>query len=140
MFIVQNFSIMARCNAKLQVELESAQGAQFTQVPNHAKMQRPLFLCDSSAKELEAMRQMFPPLVQEAAKLLIECYRFEDRLMDVARLVFDRLEDANPEEGPDEYTMRYYNESLRPHIDAIHKEIVRVLENKLEDNAMNVVF
>lgn len=83
---------------------------------------------------------MFPPLVQEAAKLLIECYRFEDRLMDVARLVFDRLEGANPEEGPDEYTMRYYNERLRPHIDAIHKEIVRVLENKLEDSAMNVAY
>lgn len=61
----------ATCNAKLQVELESAQGAQFTQVQNNAKMQRPVFLRDNSGKELEVMRQMFPPLVQEAMKLLI---------------------------------------------------------------------
>lgn len=130
----------ATCNAKLQVELESAQGAQFTQVQNNAKMQRPVFLRDSSGKELETMRQMFPPLVQEAMKLLIECYQFEGRLMDVSRIAFDRLEDENPEEGPDEYTMKYYNENLRPHIDAIHDEIARVLAKQLENHALDVAY
>ena len=83
---------------------------------------------------------MFPPLVQEAMKLLIEYYQFENRLMDVARLAFDRLEDEHPEEGPDEYTMKYYNEIVRPHINAIHNEIVKVLVNKLENTAMDVAY
>jgi len=131
---------MATCNAKLQVELESAQGAQFTQVQNNAKMQRPVFLRDNSGKELEAMRQMFPPVVQEAMKLLIECYQFENRLMDVARLAFDLLEDEKPEEGPDERTMRYFNANIAPHIDAIHHQIALVLQNKLDDHAMDVAF
>ena len=132
---------MATCNAKLQAELESTQDVQFNQVSNNqGKGNRPVFLRDSGAKELEAMRQMFPPLVQEAMKLLIECSQFENRLMDVARLAFDRMEDEHPEEGPDEYTMKYYNEIIRPHIDAIHKAIMDVLVNKLEDNAMDVAF
>lgn len=131
----------ARCNAKLQMELESTQDVQFNQVPNNqGKGNRPVFLRDSSAKELEAMRQMFPPLVQEAMKLLIECYQFENRLMDVSRIAFDRLEDENPEEGPDEVVMEHYNENIRPHINAIHEEIVHVLQNKLEDHAMNVAY
>lgn len=130
----------ATCNAKLQVELESAQGAQFTQVQNNAKMQRPVFLRDNSGKELETMRQMFPPLVQEAMKLLIECYQFEGRLMDVSRLAFDRLEDENPEEGPDEVVLEHYNKAIRPHIDAIHEEIARVLSNKLENHALDVAY
>lgn len=132
---------MATCNAKLQMELESTQDVQFNQVPNNqGKGNRPVFLRDSSAKELEAMRQMFPPLVQEAMKLLIECYQFENRLMDVSRIAFDRLEDENPEEGPDDSVMMYYNENIRPHINAIHEEIVHVLQNKLEDHAMNVAY
>lgn len=83
---------------------------------------------------------MFPPLVQEAMKLLIECYQFENRLMDVSRIAFDRLEDENPKEGPDDAVMGYYNDHIRPHIDAIHKEIVLVLNEKLEDHAMDVAF
>ena len=131
----------ARCNTKLQMELESTQGVQFTQVSNHhGNDRRPAFLCDNSAKESEAMRQMFPPLVQEAMKLLIECYQFEYRLMDVSRIAFDRLEDENPEEGPDDSVMMYYNENIRPHINAIHEEIVHVLQNKLEDHAMSVAY
>lgn len=123
------------------MELESTQDVQFNQVPNNqGKGNRPVFLRDSSAKELEAMRQMFPPLVQEAMKLLIECYQFENRLMDVSRIAFDRLEDENPEEGPDEVVMEHYNENIRPHINAIHEEIVHVLQNKLEDHAMNVAY
>lgn len=132
---------MATCNAKLQMELESTQDVQFNQVPNNqGKGSRPVFLRDSSEKELEAMRQMFPPLVQEAMKLLIECYQFENRLMDVSRIMFDRLEDENPKEGPDEITMRYFNNNIAPHIDAIHHQIALVLQNKLEDHAMDVAY
>lgn len=123
------------------MELESTQDVQFNQVPNNqGKGSRPVFLRDDSAKELETMRQMFPPLVQEAMKLLIECYQFENRLMDVSRIMFDRMEDENPEEGPDDSVMMYYNDNIRPHIDAIHEEIVHVLQNKLEDHAMDVAY
>lgn len=126
----------ARCNAKLQVELESAQSAEFQNFTR--KGGDSCHLISDSERELVELQKMFPPLVQEAMKLLIECNQFENRLMDVARLAFDRLEDEHPEEGPDEYTMKYYNEIIRPHIDAINKAIMDVLVNKLENNAMDV--
>lgn len=129
---------MAKCNAKLQVELESAQSAEFQNF--NRKGGESYHLISGSERELVELQKMFPPLVQEAMKLLIECYQFENRLMDVARLAFDRLEDEHPEEGPDEYTMKYYNEIVRPHIDAIHKAIMDVLANKLEDHAMDVAY
>lgn len=128
----------ARCNAKLQVELESAQSAEFQNF--NRKGGESYHLISGSERELVELQKMFPPLVQEAMKLLIECNQFENRLMDVARLAFDRLEDENPEEGPDEYTMKYYNEIIRPHIDAIHKAIMDVLANKLENHAMDVAY
>lgn len=128
---------MARCNAKLQVELESAQSAEFQNF--NRKGGDSYHLISDSERELVELQKMFPPLVQEAMKLLIECNQFECRLMDVARLAFDRLEDEHPEEGPDEYTVKYYNEIVRPHIDAIHKAIMDVLVNKLENNTMDVV-
>ena len=127
----------ARCNAKLQVELESAQSAEFQNF--NRKGGDSYHLISDSERELVELQKMFPPLVQEAMKLLIECNQFECRLMDVARLAFDRLEDEHPEEGPDEYTVKYYNEIVRPHIDAIHKAIMDVLVNKLENNTMDVV-
>ena len=83
---------------------------------------------------------MFPPIVQEAMKLLIECYQFDDRLIDAARLVFDLLKDEHPEEGPDEKTMAFYHTHFRPHIDAIHDEIANVLKNKLEDRALDASY
>lgn len=126
----------ARCNAKLQVELESAQSAEFQNF--NRKGGDSYHLISDSERELVELQKMFPPLVQEAMKLLIECSQFENRLMDVARLAFDQLEDEHPEEGPDEYTTKYYNEIIRPHIDAIHKAIMDVLVNKLENNAMDV--
>ena len=139
MFIVQILVIMAaRCNAKLQVELESAQSAEFQNF--NRKGGESYHLISGSERELVELQKMFPPLVQEAMKLLIEYYQFENRLMDVARLAFDRLEDEHPEEGPDEYTMKYYNEIVRPHINAIHNEIVKVLVNKLENTAMDVAY
>ncbi len=128
----------ARCNAKLQVELESAQSAEFQNF--NRKGGESYHLISGSERELVELQKMFPPLVQEAMKLLIEYYQFENRLMDVARLAFDRLEDEHPEEGPDEYTMKYYNEIVRPHINAIHNEIVKVLVNKLENTAMDVAY
>ena len=120
------------------MELESAQSAEFQNF--NRKGGESYHLISGSERELEAMRQMFPPVVQEAMKLLIECYQFENRLMDVARLAFNRLEDEHPEEGPDEYTMKYYNEIVRPHINAIHEEIAHILANKLEDHAMDVAY
>lgn len=126
----------ARCNAKLQVELESAQSAEFQNF--NRKGGESYHLISGSERELVELQKMFPPLVQEAMKLLIECNQFENRLMDVARLAFDRLEDEHPEEGPDEYTVKYYNDIVRPHIDAIHKAIMDVLVNKLENNTMDV--
>ena len=129
---------MARCNAKLQVELESAQSAEFQNF--NRKGGDSYHLISDSERELVELQKMFPPLVQEAMKLLIECNQFECRLMDVARLAFDRLEDEHPEEGPDEYTVKYYNEIVRPHIDAIHKAIMDVLVNKLENNTMDVAY
>ena len=128
----------ARCNATLQVELESAQSAEFQNF--NRKGGESYHLISGSERELVELQKMFPPLVQEAMKLLIEYYQFENRLMDVARLAFDRLEDEHPEEGPDEYTMKYYNEIVRPHINAIHNEIVKVLVNKLENTAMDVAY
>lgn len=128
----------ARCNAKLQVELESAQSAEFQNF--NRKGGESYHLISDSERELAELQKMFPPLVQEAMKLLIECNQFENRLMDVARLAFDRLEDEHPEEGPDEYTMKYYNEIVRPHINAIHEEIAHILTNKLEDHAMDVAY
>ena len=132
-----NRIMAARCNAKLQVELESAQSAEFQNF--NRKGGESYHLISGSERELVELQKMFPPLVQEAMKLLIECNQFENRLMDVARLAFDRLEDEHPEEGPDEYTVKYYNEIVRPHIDAIHKAIMDVLVNKLENNTMDVV-
>ena len=129
---------MARCNAKLQMELESAQSAEFQNF--NRKGGESYHLISGSERELAELQKMFPPLVQEAMKLLIECYQFENRLMDVSRIMFDRLEDENPEEGPDDSVMMYYNDNIRPHIDAIHEEIVHVLQNKLEDNAMDVAY
>ena len=128
----------ARCNAKLQVELESAQSAEFQNF--NRKGGDSYHLISGSERELVELQKMFPPLVQEAMKLLIECYQFENRLVDVSRIMFDRLEDENPEEGPDDAVMDYYNDHIRPHINAIHEEIVHVLQNKLEDHAMNVAY
>lgn len=128
----------ARCNAKLQVELESAQSAEFQNF--NRKGGESYHLISGSERELAELQKMFPPLVQEAMKLLIECYQFENRLMDVSRIMFDRMEDENPEEGPDDSVMMYYNDNIRPHIDAIHEEIVHVLQNKLEDHAMDVAY
>ena len=119
------------------MELESAQSAEFQNF--NRKGGDSYHLISDSERELVELQKMFPPLVQEAMKLLIECNQFECRLMDVARLAFDRLEDEHPEEGPDEYTVKYYNEIVRPHIDAIHKAIMDVLVNKLENNTMDVV-
>lgn len=128
----------ARCNAKLQVELESAQSAEFQNF--NRKGGESYHLISDSERELAELQKMFPPLVQEAMKLLIECYQFEGRLMDVSRIMFDRLEDENPKEGPDEITMRYFNNNIAPHIDAIHHQIALVLQNKLEDHAMDVAY
>lgn len=128
----------ARCNAKLQVELESAQSAEFQNF--NRKGGESYHLISGSERELVELQKMFPPLVQEAMKLLIECYQFENRLMDVSRIMFDRLEDENPEEGPDDSVMMYYNDNIRPHIDAIHEEIAHILANKLEDHAMDVAY
>lgn len=128
----------ARCNAKLQVELESAQSAEFQNF--NRKGGESYHLISGSERELAELQKMFPPLVQEAMKLLIECYQFEDRLVDVSRIMFDRLKDENPEEGPDDSVMMYYNDNIRPHINAIHEEIIHVLANKLEDHALNVAY
>ena len=93
----------ARCNAKLQVELESAQSAEFQNF--NRKRGESYHLISGSERELVELQKMFPPLVQEAMKLLIECYQFENRLMDVSRIAFDRLEDENPKEEPDDALM-----------------------------------
>lgn len=139
MFIVQKIYIMAaRCNAKLQVELESAQSAEFQNF--NRKGGESYHLISGSERELVELQKMFPPHIQEAMKLLIECNQFENRLMDVSRIAFDRMEDENPKEGPDDAVMGYYNDHIRPHIDAIHKEIVLVLNEKLEDHAMDVAY